>query len=77
MITEEHLKHWIKEISWQLNGILSELNEDKVVLKGINVGKNGEAWVSFEYLMEKAEIIQGTLRCIIWDMEHDKDGSDS
>jgi len=72
MITDEHLKHWIGEINWQLNGIVSEINADKVVMGGINVGKSGESWVSFEYLREKAGTIQGLLRQIQWDMEHDE-----
>jgi len=71
MITQEHLEHWIKEITWSLNGIRKEIAKDKVVVTGINVGKDGEAWVSFEYLQEKAEIIAGTLRCIEDDIQRD------
>ena len=71
MITEEHLNHWIQEIDYQLTGILNEVAEDKVKMKGINVGKTGEAYVSFEYILEKAGTIKGTLRCIVDDMRRD------
>jgi len=71
MITQEHLEHWIKEIEWQLNGILNEVAEERVEMKGINVGKTGEAWVSFEYLLEKATTIKGTIRCIQDDIMRD------
>ena len=72
MITQEHLEHWIKEINWQLNGILNEIAEEKVQMKGINVGKTGEKYVSFEYLLEKAKTIQGTIRCIEDDIMRDE-----
>ena len=75
MVTKEHLKHWLGEIYYQLNGILKEVDKEKVVIDGINVGKSGEAWVSFEYLREKAETIRGVMNCIEWDIEHD-DGGD-
>jgi len=71
MITEEHLKQWLEEIEYQLQGILTEVAEARVEMKGINVGKNGEAWVSFEYLLEKATTIKGTIRCIRDDMVDD------
>lgn len=58
MITEEHLKHWLSEIQWQLNGILGEIKMEKVQMGGINVGKNGEKFVSFTYLNEKAMKIE-------------------
>jgi len=58
MITQEHLEHWLGEIHWQLNGILQEIRIDKVQMSGINVGKNGEQFVSFTYLLEKAEKIE-------------------
>jgi len=64
MITQTHLEHWLYEIRWQLNGILKEIDAEKVQMGGINVGKNGEAWVSFEYLLEKAEKIQRFLELI-------------
>jgi len=72
MITQEHLNHWISEIKWQLNGILSEINPAKVQMSGINVGKNGEAFVSFTYLDEKATTIRNILRSIESDMIHDE-----
>ena len=71
MIRKEYLEHWIKEIEWQLNGIKSEVKPEKVVMGGINVGKNGENFVSFEYLQEKAEKIEGVLSCIKYDMAQD------
>ena len=71
MITEEHLKHWISEIEWQLNGIRNEVAATKVKSDGVNVGEAGEAWVSFEYLQEKADSIRKLLICITWDMTHD------
>jgi len=71
MITQEHLEHWIKEIEWQLNGILHEVAEERVLMKGINVGKNGENWISFEYLLEKATTIKGTIHCIEDDIMRD------
>jgi len=71
MITQEHLEHWIKEIEYQLTGILNEVAKERVEMKGINVGKTGEAWVSFEYLLEKATTIKGTIRCIQDDIMRD------
>jgi len=71
MITQEHLEHWLNEITWQLNGILKEIALDKVVMKGINVGSSGESWVSFEYLQEKAQTIQKLLGCIVYDITND------
>jgi len=64
MITEEHLKHWLGEIHWQLNGIVQEIRAEKVQMGGINVGKNGEKFVSFEYLQEKAQKIERFLELI-------------
>jgi len=58
MITEEHLKHWLGEIHWQLNGILQEIRMEKVAMSGINVGEHGEKFVSFTYLNEKAMKIE-------------------
>ena len=72
MITQEHLEHWISELNYALNGIDNEVNDKKVVMKGINVGKNGEAWVSFEYIQEKVGTIRGTIRCIEDDIERDE-----
>ena len=69
MITQEHLEHWLKEITWQLNGIINEVATKKVGQTGLKL-KNGN-YVSFEYLLEKAEIIVGTLRCIEDDIQRD------
>lgn len=70
MITQEHLEHWLHEITWQLNGILNEVADIKV---GDELGvklKNGK-FVSFEYLLEKANTIAGTIYCIKEDIERD------
>ena len=71
MITEEHLNYWISELKYSLNGIRKEISKEKVIMKGINVGKNGEAFVLFEYLQEKTFILAGTIRCIENDMKND------
>jgi len=76
MITEEHLNHWISEIRWSLNGIEKEIGEAKLKdKKGIKISVspniNEDVFVSFEYLQEKATIIQGTLRCIEDDMKNE------
>jgi len=71
MIRKEYLEHWIKEIEWQVNGILSEVKPEKVLMGGINVGKNAENFVSFDYLQEKADNITGVLHCIRYDMKQD------
>jgi hypothetical protein len=72
MITQEHLEHWINEIRYQLNGIRNEIAKDKVKMIGINVGKNGEAFVSFEYLQEKVNSIEGNIGCIESDVRDDQ-----
>ncbi len=72
MITQEHLEHWLYEIQWQLNGILQEVDAKKVQMGGINVGKTGEKWVSFEYLQEKAQKIQKFLALIDEDIISDE-----
>ena len=71
MISQEHLEHWLKEISWQLNGIINEVATKKVGQTGLKL-KNGN-YVSFEYLLEKAQTIAGTLGCIEHDIEHDEE----
>lgn len=71
MITEEHLNHWLGEIDYALNGLQKEIHPDKVRLGGINVGVNGEAYVSFAYLQEKTGTIKGILKCIQDDMKND------
>ena len=68
MITEEHLKHWIEEINYQLQGILNEVAQERVQQKGINLKSN---YVSFEYILEKATTIKGTLHCIEDDIMRD------
>lgn len=71
MITQEHLEHWIGEIEYQLNGILNEVAKERVEMKGISVGKTGQNYVSFEYILEKATTIKGTIRCINDDILRD------
>lgn len=68
MITQEHLEHWIKEINYQLQGILNEVAEERVQQKGIQLEKT---FVSFEYILEKATTIKGTLHCIEDDVARD------
>ncbi len=72
MITQEHLEHWLREIHYQTNGILEEINEKKVSFTGgMSVGENGKAYVSFVYLREKADLIKKLLKNIESDIEHD------
>jgi len=70
MITEEHLNHWITELKYQLTGILNEVAEAKVEKeKGFRL-KSG-AYVSFEYILEKATTMVGTIHCVEDDMKND------
>jgi len=69
MITEEHLNHWLKEIQYHLSGILNELGRSEGVSKGISL--NDKLYISFEYLLEKATTIKGTIHCIEDDMQRD------
>ncbi len=69
MITEEHLKHWIKEIEWFIGGLQKEISSSKVAVGGISDDGN---CVSFEYLREKIDGIQKILGCIEYDMKDDK-----
>jgi len=76
MITQEHLEHWIKEINWQLNGILNEVAESKLKgKKGIDIKISPQidedVYVSFEYILEKATTIWRTLHCIEDDIKND------
>ena len=66
MITQEHLEHWITELSWALNGISNEVNKQKI--EGI---KKEEAYFSFNYVKEKTTILRGTIRCIEDDIKND------
>jgi len=69
MITEEHLNHWLAEITYQLKSITQEINATK--LNGTKGMEIGNGFVSFEYLREKAETIAGTIRCIESDIKTD------
>lgn len=68
MITQEHLEHWLEEINYQLQGILNEVAEERVQQKGIKLTKT---FVSFEYILEKATTIKGTIHCIKDDIMRD------
>ena len=68
MITEEHLEHWIKEIRYQLQGILKEIAVDKIGKGGIVVNEN---YVSFDYILEKASKIEGNVKMIEEDVRLD------
>ena len=69
MITEEHLNHWLDEFQYHLTGILNELGRSEGVSKGIAL--NDKLYISFEYLLEKANTIKGTIKCIEDDMKND------
>ncbi len=68
MITEEHLKHWIKEIDYALTGLQNEIHPDKTKIGGVKVG---DAYVSFSYLQEKSGMIHKLLRMIESDIKTD------
>ena len=69
MITAEHLEHWLKELEYQLNGIVSEIAEAKIgTTKNILVNDKN---ISFEYLREKAYKIAGNVHMIREDMRLD------
>ncbi len=67
-IDTEYLITLLKQIKWQNNGIMKEVKAEKVVLKGINVGKTGEKYVSFEYLQEKSTTIDALIHTIAKDI---------
>lgn len=69
MITQEHLEHWISEIRYQLTGAVSELNRTVGITKGIALENN--AFVSFEYLIEKVERAYQLLHTIEDDIKND------
>ena len=69
MITEEHLNHWISEIEYYLNGIGKEVDRSKVGVSGVKLPNN--SYVSFEYLQEKVETLNGIIMCIQKDMMTD------
>lgn len=70
MITEEHLRHWLGEIEYALDGIYTEVQSDKVECLGTTVS-NGK-FVSFEYIREKSTTILGLIHCVRDDMITDK-----
>ena len=69
MITEEHLKHWITELQYAMNGIHNELQKDGLKdCDGIMI--NG-SYFSFNYVKEKTDTIIRLLHCIEWDLRND------
>lgn len=69
MITEEHLRHWIGEINYQLNGLRNELNKKE--FKDTKIVRVNDQVFSFEYGREKVETIAGTIKCIEDDIKND------
>ena len=69
LITEDHLKHWLSEIQWQLNGINTELSKSGY-LKCNGFVKHG-SFLSLEYLREKQYKIQKLKEQIEWDTKFD------
>ena len=69
MIAEEHLEHWIKEARYQLQGILNEIAVAKVGKGGVAL--NGK-YISFDYMLEKAQSIEFNLKSIENDVKFDK-----
>ena len=69
MITEEHLRHWIQEINYQLTGVRNELNKKE--FQNLKVVTINEQAFSFEYAREKVGTITSTLKCIEDDIKND------
>jgi len=72
LITEEHLSHWLNEMSYQLTGLINELNK-KEFLKTNSFPLNGTVF-SFEYAREKSNTVKRLISTIVYDMQHDGDG---
>ena len=69
MITEEHLRHWMSEITYANNGISSNINQD-----GMEHNKaisSGGSTLSLEYIREKVKVIEAMIECIKNDIEAD------
>ena len=80
MITKEHLDHWLDEILYQLKSIDMEVSKEKLKDRagiGFATGplESDHAYVSFEYLREKAGTIRQLVDNVKHDMEHDKEGT--
>jgi len=73
LITQEHLEHIIKEIRYHLGGINSEIDDGKLGgINGIPIETPlAKVFVSFEYIREKANTIEGHLKWIEGDMKND------
>lgn len=77
MITEEHLKHGLNEMKYQLISIEKEITVAKlkhVTEIDIDVGvtpKREDVHVSFEYLREKSFTLVKLIQNVEWDMNHD------
>lgn len=71
MITQEHLEHWLAQMTRQLEAAEDEINAGKVQMDVINVGKTGESVVSFKYLREKIGTAKSFIPCIQDDVIRD------
>jgi len=75
LITEEHLKHWLQEMKYQLISIEKEINEHKLGdVKGVSLSvasPPSNVFVSFEYLREKAFTLAHLVKSIEDDMRND------
>ena len=69
MITEEHLRHWLSEITYANNGISGNINQDG--MKNHKVISAGGATLSLDYIREKVKAIEAMIECIKNDMEAD------
>jgi len=71
MITEAHLKHWIFEIRYALNGIKTEATKEETFkTTGVMIGNS---YFSLDYLREKVFTIEHLIMCIEDDILADKD----
>jgi len=75
MITQEHLSHWLNEMSYQLTGLINELNK-KEYEKMNSIPINGTVF-SFEYAREKSTTVKRLISTIVYDMQHDEEKNDS
>jgi predicted DNA-binding ribbon-helix-helix protein len=69
MITEEHLKHWLKEIDWQLTGLRKELARADGIITGVQI--TDKLFFSFSYANEKSGTIEHLIKMIRDDMKND------
>lgn len=69
MISEEHLRHWLSEIQYSLNGLRNELNKRE--FSDTKIVRVNDQVFSFEYSREKINTISGTIQCIEDDIVSD------